>query len=188
MLPILAHQITSHSLCLPAVTVVLGRSCSCLCRSALSAALLKGAVTGRYASAPDLQALLVEGNAQAAGRGLVPGPSPAGTLPPQVPPRSPAARGVARSLSYGQPHAGQKPFGAVAYSEKPILGAAGPAAIVSSGSQHVLQMMQENEKRHAVRRQLQRNTRLFMRNWGLLLLLGVTMVNVVVCLKPIIWS
>ena len=150
----------------------------------MSAALLQGTVTGRYASAPDLQALVAEGNTQAVGRGLPPHPTPGGTIPP----RSPAARGVARSMSYGQSHAGQKSSGAgAAYSDKIILGQVGPAAVASSGSQHVLQMMQQNEKASAVRRLLQRNSRFVKRNWGLLLVFGISMMNVIVCLKPILW-
>lgn len=154
-------------------------------RSSLSAALLQGTVTGRYASAPDLQALVAKGkSAGAVGRGLAPDPNSAGPLPP----RSPAAGGVARSLSYGQSHAGQKSFGAgPAYSDKPISGQAVAAAIASSGSQHVLQMMQQNVKQTAVRRQLHRNARSAIRNWELLLVLGVSMMNVAVCLKPILW-
>ena len=125
------------------------------------------------------------GNTQAAGQGLPPNPTLAGTLPP----KSPAARGVARSLSNGQSHAGQKSFGTgPAYSDKLMLGQAVPAAVALGGSQHVLQMMQRNEKQTAVRRLLQRHSTFVMRNWGLLLVLGVSMMNVVVCLKPILWS
>ena len=158
------------------------RSCNFTCRSSLSAALLQGNVTGRYASAPDLQALVAESNT--GGRGIAPDPIPARARPP----RSPATKGVSRSLSSEQSHAGQKPLGAIAYSDKPLLRKASLAAVASPGSQHVLQTMQKNEQKVAVRRQLQRNSRVVLRNWGLLLVLGTGMMNVFVCLKVILWS
>ena len=127
---------------------------------------------------------MAEANTQAIGRGLAPNPTPAGPLPP----RSPAAWGMGRSLSYGQSYGGQQSLGAgPVYSDKPLMGQIGGAAIAPSGSQHVLQMMQQNEKQIAVRRQLQRNTQFALRNWGLLLVLGVSMMNVAACLKPILW-
>lgn len=127
--------------------------------------------------------LVAESDSQAGRHGLAPDPAPARAPPPQ----STAAKGVARSLSYGQSQPGQTPFGMGAYSNKPLLEKAGSAA-VATGGQHVLQMRQQNEQQTAGLRTLQCNSRFVRRNWELLLVLGFSMVNVIVCLKPIVWS
>ena len=159
-------------------------SYSCLCRSPLSAAFLQGNVTGRYASAPDLQVLVADSTSQDGGHGVAPDPSPARAPPP----RSTGGKGVGRSMSYGQSQAGQKPFGMGAYSQKPILGKAGPAVVAPTEGYHFLKMMQQNEQQTAGVRNWQRNSRFVQRNWELLLVFGFSIVNVLVCLKPIVWS
>lgn len=163
---------------------------SWLCRSSLSAALLQSSVVGRYASAPDLQALVSQGNAQPIGRGIGPDPTPARAPPPGT---NANKENVSRSRSYGQPHGGHQSFGGgqtggkIAYSAQPILGKAEHEAS-AAGSQYALQVMQHNEHQVAAWRQLRSGVRLIGRNWELLLVLGVSMVNVFVCLAPMVWS
>ena len=155
----------------------------CMCRSSLSAAVLQRDVVGRYASAPDLQALVAQSNRQPSGQGTAPDPTPA-----RAP--SPTTKGVARSLSYGKPNGKHQTFGApqtaspVAYSTQPTLGNSDGSAVASPGRQYVLQMMQHNERKTALRRQLRRNLKFALGDLGLLFFLGVSMVTVCVCMAP----
>lgn len=161
----------------------------CLCRSSLSAAGLRD-VVGRYASAPDLQAIVAQSKSQPSGHGIAPDPTPARAPPPT----SSTSKSVACSLSYGKPNGEYKSFGVpqtagqVACSTQPILGKSDGSAVASPASQYVLQMMQHNERQTALWRQLRRNWRFALGNLGLFFVLGVSMVNVCVCLAPKLWS
>ncbi|KAL0031783.1 hypothetical protein WJX79_007279 [Trebouxia sp. C0005] len=97
---------------------------SSLSGSSASAFFLQRDVVGRYASAPDLQALAADSARQAASQPLIPDSTPA-----RAPAPGPAAnRGVGRTVSSSQASGGQQPWGGsqangnVVYTATPMLG------------------------------------------------------------------
>jgi len=141
----------------------------CVCRSSPSAFFLQRDVVGRYASAPDLQALAADSARQAASQPLIPD-----TKPARAPAPGPAAhRGVGRSVSSSQAGGGLQPWGGsqangdVGYTAAPMLGHSNGKA----HSAYVHKVIQEHERSTAVNRQLRHGLKFLTRNWVLLLVL-----------------
>jgi len=128
---------------------------------------------GRYASAPDLQALAADSARQAAAQQLIPDSTPA-----QAPAPGPAAnRGIGRTVSSSQASGGQQPWGGtrangnVSYTAAPMLGQSNAKA----HSAYVHKVIQEHECSTAVNRQLRHGLKFLTRNWALLLVLVMSM-------------
>jgi len=145
----------------------------CVCRSSPSAFFLQRDVVGRYASAPDLQALAADSARQAAAQQLIPDSTPA-----RAPAPGPAAnRGIGRTVSSSQASGGQQPWGGtrangnVSYTAAPMLGQSNAKA----HSAYVHKVIQEHECSTAVNRQLRHGLKFLTRNWALLLVLVMSM-------------
>ncbi|DBB03850.1 hypothetical protein WJX77_000741 [Trebouxia sp. C0004] len=137
--------------------------------SSPSAFFLQRDVVGRYASAPDLQALAADSARQAAFQHLIPDSTPA-----RAPAPGPAAnRGIGRTVSSSQANGGQQPWGgsqangSVVYTAEPMLGQS-PA---KAHSAYVHKVIQEHARSTAVNRQLRHGLNFLTRNWALLLVL-----------------
>ncbi|KAA6424603.1 MAG: sec14 cytosolic factor [Trebouxia sp. A1-2] len=142
---------------------------SSLSGSSASAFFLQRDVVGRYASAPDLQALAADSARQAASQPLIPDSTPA-----RAPAPGPAAnRGVGRTVSSSQASGGQQPWGGsqangnVVYTATPMLGQSNAKA----HSAYVHQVIQKHARSTAVNRQLRHGLKFLTRNWALLLVL-----------------
>ncbi len=141
----------------------------CVCRSSPSAFFLQRDVVGRYASAPDLQALAADSARQAASQPLISDSTPA-----RAPAPGPAAnRGIGRTVSSSQAIGGQQPWGGsqahgnVVHTAAPMLGQSDAKA----HSAYVHKVIQEHERSTAVNRQLRHSLEFLTRNWALLLVL-----------------
>lgn len=137
--------------------------------SSPSAFFLQRDVVGRYASAPDLQALAADSARQAASQPLIPDSTPA-----RAPAPGPAAnRGIGRTVSSSQASGGQQPWsgsqadGNVAYTAAPML----QQSNAKGHSEYVHKVIQEHERSTAVNRQLRHGLKFLTRNWALLLVL-----------------
>lgn len=148
----------------------------CVCRSSPSAYFLQRDVVGRYASAPDLQALAADSARQAAShQPLIPDSTPARAPAPAPGPA--AHRDVGRSVSSSQASGGQQPWGGsqangnVVHTAAPMLGQSNAKA----HSAYVHKVIQEHERSTAVNRQLRHGLKFLTRNWVLLLVLAMSM-------------
>ncbi len=143
----------------------------CVCRSSPSAFFLQRDVVGRYASAPDLQALAADSARQAASQPLIPDSTPARAPAPALGPA--AHRGVGRSVSSSQASGGQQSWsgsqatGNMGYTAAPMLGQSNAKA----HSAYVHKVLLEHERSTAVNRQLRHGLKFLTRNWVLLLVL-----------------
>jgi len=133
---------------------------------------------GRYASAPDLQALAVETASRPAAQQVIPDPTPARAPPPG----SPSGRGVARTLSSSQASPQQRPWsvaqkdGKASYTDRPTLGV--PSELQASDKAHyvyVHKVMHAQRRQTAQQRLLRRSSKFLVRNWMFLLVLGMSM-------------
>ena len=132
---------------------------------------------GRYASAPDLQALAADAAQQAASEQIIPH-----AMPSRAPaPGSPADTGAGHALPSSQGTAGYQPWstpqanGNMSYTARPMQRMSGDGS--ASDRDHfayVQKVIQKHGRQTAMNRQLRHSLRFLTSNWVLLLVLVIS--------------
>ena len=134
---------------------------------------------GRYASAPNLEALVGDNTSLSASQRAVPE-----TTPARAPPPAPSAQnGVSRSLSSSQGSVGHRPWnvpqagGATTHTVQPMGETSGETRMAygNANQLYVQKVIHDHGRQTALQRRVRHCLKYLIRNWVFLLALAVSM-------------